>query len=273
MPTDRTQAGPFTLAEALARLQCQLPRIAKDAEGQAGNRPTKYADLPSISRQILPLLGQLGLSFTCWPTMRDGQFVLHYRLMFAPPEDAETECAEGFYPLPSSTPQTMGGAITYARRYALCAVTGVAPDDEDDDAQGAEELIQQAREMRRRPPEVDEHGAATVAEQTRMMTGREPGAERMPATPADDPWANGPAGLAPSSDPEDRPGTVSADQIKTLKALYGQLGISDRGKQLEVTMGTLKLDVVLPSHTRLSYRQGGALVGALQDQAAAEAKA
>ena len=45
----------------------------------------------------------------------------------------------GEYPLPSAnTPaQQMGSAITYARRYCLLAVTGVAPEDEDDDGASA----------------------------------------------------------------------------------------------------------------------------------------
>jgi hypothetical protein len=38
-------------------------------------------------------------------------------------------------PVPTVTAQTLGSAITYLRRYALAAITGVAP--EDDDAEGA----------------------------------------------------------------------------------------------------------------------------------------
>tara|TARA_R110000822_G_scaffold137399_3_gene274878 strand:- start:371 stop:970 length:600 start_codon:yes stop_codon:yes gene_type:complete len=34
-------------------------------------------------------------------------------------------------------PQAMGSAITYARRYALAAICGVAPSDDDDDAEAA----------------------------------------------------------------------------------------------------------------------------------------
>jgi hypothetical protein len=36
-----------------------------------------------------------------------------------------------------ATPQQMGSAITYARRYALMAVTGVFPSNEDDDGKAA----------------------------------------------------------------------------------------------------------------------------------------
>ena len=37
----------------------------------------------------------------------------------------------------SNDPQAMGSAITYARRYALAAICGVAPSDDDDDGESA----------------------------------------------------------------------------------------------------------------------------------------
>jgi ERF superfamily len=131
------------LAVALAKLQTQLPHIAKDETGKVegvtkNGKPFsynyQYANLASISEKVLPLLGALGLSFTCQPTMHDGQFVLDYQL-----RHEGGEAIEGYYPLGNGTPQQMGGWITYARRYCLCAVTGVAPDDDDDDAAAAEQ--------------------------------------------------------------------------------------------------------------------------------------
>jgi hypothetical protein len=134
----------------------------------------------------------------------------------------------------------------------------------EQDSDPAGELISQERAMRRKPPEVDEHGAATFAEQTRMMTGREPGTTRSKTMAVDDPWMNGPAGLAPVDDPEDRPGTCSPDQIKGLKAAYAQLGITDRAVQLAKTAGLLGIDAP-PTHTRLSYRQAGDLLVILRN--------
>jgi hypothetical protein len=64
----------------------------------------------------------------------DGKLVLIYELLHV-----SGQSREGVYPLPErGTPQEIGGAITYARRYCLCAVTGVAPDDDDNDAALAE---------------------------------------------------------------------------------------------------------------------------------------
>jgi hypothetical protein len=127
------------LNAALARFQAQVPKITKDEkatipgrEGRAGFGYT-YAGLDAITDAALPLLGKHGLAFTAWPTLVDGKFVLLYELLH---ESGEQK--SGIFPLASSgKPQELGGLITYYRRYALCAVTGIAPGGEDNDAQTA----------------------------------------------------------------------------------------------------------------------------------------
>jgi ERF superfamily len=226
---------PASLAAALAELQTQLPHIGKDetarVKSDKGSYSYSYADLATVSRELLPLLGKLGFSFTCAPTMENGQFVLRYCLRHAP-SDHEIS---GAYPLPSSTPQTMGGAITYARRYCLLAVTGAAPDEDDDDAQAAE---QDARAQRNAPPEVDEHGAATFAEQTRMVSGPEPGVERLGTTPVDDPW------LDPAEPPEKQPRSSLKSQRQKIYIALGKRGIKDHKAAIE---RLLRRDITEPA--------------------------
>jgi hypothetical protein len=129
--SETTAAAPTgQLFKALAQLQADLPKVGKAATGQYG----RYADLADVSQRVLPQLGKLGLVFTSRPTIIDGSFVLAYSLVHV-----SGEREDGIYPLPSGgTPQQMGSAITYARRYCLCAVTGVAPDQDDDDATSAQ---------------------------------------------------------------------------------------------------------------------------------------
>lgn len=135
---------------ALADLQGKLPRITKDLTAKVKSERTgaqytyNYADLSLISREVLPLLSGLGMAFTARPTMSEGRFVLVYEL-----RHTSGEILDGEYPLPDrGTPQEVGSAITYARRYCLCAVTGLAPDDDDHDAIVAEKA---ARRQRREP--------------------------------------------------------------------------------------------------------------------------
>lgn len=142
---------PAGINAALADLQTQLPHIAKDNTAKVptktgGGYVYKYADLAQISREVLPLLGKLGLSFTSRPTLREARLVLVYEL-----RHISGELIEGEYPLPANgSPQEIGGAITYARRYCLCAVTGVAPDDDDEDAVLAEQAARHQRVERQK---------------------------------------------------------------------------------------------------------------------------
>lgn len=150
--TDRVQHA--NLAAALAAVQTEIPSVAKgntaQVASQKGSYSYRYADLAEITPLILPLLGKNGLAFSAQPTIVGDAFVLHYTLAHE-----SSEAIEGIYPLPDPTharPQEIGSAITYARRYALCAVTGVAPGGDDDDAASANERPAAARKPRQSKP-------------------------------------------------------------------------------------------------------------------------
>lgn len=157
------------LAAALVALQAALPEVKKDrtakVKTKAGDTYSyEYADLYDVSRVILPALSGHGLSFLAMPTFNDaGRFVLRYRLLHI-----SGESIGGDYPLrDDGTPQAVGGFITYARRYCLCAVTGLAPEGEDDDAAMAqEEATGPARTARRARP-----GAQSNAERPTAQRG------------------------------------------------------------------------------------------------------
>ena len=130
--------GTPELNKALAAVQASLPRVSKDQEGKVsgekdGRRYSytyKYADLGGLSEIVLPLLGKHGLAFTAFPGLGDGgKFGLTYALVHESGEEKG-----GFYPITPGTPQQNGSAITYARRYCLGAVTGIAPAEDDDGA-------------------------------------------------------------------------------------------------------------------------------------------
>ncbi len=141
------------LAEALAAFQAEVPTVVKGAEAKVQTKTGKdytykYADLAVITPLVLPLLGRHGLAWSTQPTLMGDSFVLHYSLKHAGGEEIE-----GIYPLPDphTPPQELGSAITYARRYALCAVTGVAPGGDDDDAASAPAAPDRRRARAARP--------------------------------------------------------------------------------------------------------------------------
>jgi hypothetical protein len=126
------------LTAALAAVQAELPSVGKDKTAKVetrtgGSYKYSYADLAAVTRAILPVLSKHGLAWATCPTKHDGVFVLRYEL-----RHVSGQSIEGWYPLPQNgTPQELGSALTYARRYCLCSVTGVAPESDDDDAAAA----------------------------------------------------------------------------------------------------------------------------------------
>jgi hypothetical protein len=125
------------LATALAKVQAQLAPVGKDKKANAGQFSYTYADLASVQAAVFPLLAAEGLAWTACPTLGEHGFVLYYALSHGPSD----EKVEGLYPLPDpsrGTPQQIGSAITYARRYCLSAVVGVATEDDDGKAASAD---------------------------------------------------------------------------------------------------------------------------------------
>jgi hypothetical protein len=124
-----------SLTAAVSAMQGELPVVEKVNSVNAGSRKYQYADLTYLTAKVMPLLSKHGLAFIALPNIADGVFGLSYEL-----RHESGESVSGHYPLPNTGPQEIGSAITYARRYALAAVTGVAPGGDDDDAQKAQEL-------------------------------------------------------------------------------------------------------------------------------------
>jgi hypothetical protein len=154
-----------SLDAALAWFQMNLPRVTKGEiakvqgetkTGKAFEYDYRYADLTDVSGAVLPLLGRLGLSWRTRPTLAhlEGdsgyRFVLQYEL-----KHVSGQSIEGIWPLPDrADPQAVGSVITYARRYCLCAVTGLAPGGDDDGTA--------AKEASRRGETLDEASALSL---------------------------------------------------------------------------------------------------------------
>lgn len=255
-----------SLPAALAAFQAELPPVHKDAaavvagekDGRKYTYGYKYAGLDNIVAIVLPLLGKHGLSFAAFPTLSDNGFVLRYQLLHE-----SGGALAGDYPLPDPTrtkPQAVGSAITYARRYALCAATGIAP-DEDDDAEEAE---------REYVPETRADGSATEAEQARMNRGPVPGTQRLNGTPPDDPFYDANAALE-KPPREELPGTATQAQLRKMHGLFGKLAITDRDDRLRVTREIVGRD--LQSASALSFVDAQKLNSALEAMEAGDADA
>lgn len=137
--SDKTPEQQF--ADALAAFQSEVPAIRKGntatVRSDKGNYSYDYADLTDITEAALPLLAKQGLSFIATPTVTDHGFVLRYALLHV-----AGHRESGDFPLPDPSKygaQQIGSWLTYSRRYALCAVTGIAPGGDDDDGERAKD--------------------------------------------------------------------------------------------------------------------------------------
>jgi hypothetical protein len=117
------------LGAALSKAQGMIDHAKKDVEN--GFFKSKYADLASCIDAAKKALSTNGLAVTQVTDITDHGLILRTTLMHS-----SGEWMSGVYPIDpiKKDPQGYGSAITYARRYAFCAITGVAADDDDGNA-------------------------------------------------------------------------------------------------------------------------------------------
>lgn len=120
------------LAQALVKAQGEMGTLAKDSTGQVGSQKTNYASLTAVIDVVGPAFRNNGLAYTQFPIAApEGRIGLRTILLHTSGEWIEDVCE-----LPvQNTAQGHGSGLTYARRYALQAIAGIAA--EDDDGAGA----------------------------------------------------------------------------------------------------------------------------------------
>jgi hypothetical protein len=126
------------LAAALAAAQAEMRGASKDASNPMFR--SKYASLASIWEAAREPLTSNGLSVVQTPEISDfGVCTLTTTLLHSSGEWISSTMSVPVLPQvvsrgdpPVQTAQSYGSALTYARRYALAAIAGIAPDDDDD---------------------------------------------------------------------------------------------------------------------------------------------
>ena len=124
-----TSPSIAALATALSKAQGQFDHAKKDA-----NNPffkSKYADLAAVIDAAKPHLAANGLAVIQTTEINENGLRLVTTLAHQ-----SGEYISGDYPIKPTKddPQGMGSAMTYARRYAFSAITGIASDDDDGNA-------------------------------------------------------------------------------------------------------------------------------------------
>ncbi len=121
------------LATALSKAQGQMSGAKKDSENP--HFRSKYADLASVREACWKPLTDNGLSVLQSPrlTVVNGAFVAEVETTLMHTSGQFITDTIGV-PLTKADAQGLGSAVTYARRYALSAFAGIAPEDDDGNA-------------------------------------------------------------------------------------------------------------------------------------------
>ena len=114
---------------ALAAAQAQMGKAVKDSTNPAFR--SKYADLASVMDACLPALNANGVA-VYQPTIDDdtGRFV---ETILAHESGETIRCRVPLI-VQKNDMQGYGSAVTYARRYGLMCMAGIAPEDDDGNA-------------------------------------------------------------------------------------------------------------------------------------------
>jgi hypothetical protein len=147
-----------TLAAALCAAQAEMRGAAKDASNPAFR--SRYATLSSVWDAAREPLTSNGLSVVQVPENSEpGTCTLTTVLLHTSGEWISSTMSVPVLPQvvmkgqdPQPTAQGYGSALTYARRYALAAMCGIAPDDDDDDGNAASSKVPASPQKRAEKP-------------------------------------------------------------------------------------------------------------------------
>lgn len=140
----------INISKALVKFRVKCPVIPKKSRNPWFK--STYAAFPDIQDIVDPVLSDIGLIYSQHPEPNDqlttllihadsGEFFqstidINPVYEYKEEKDANKQVVWRSEK-PYITPQTMGSAITYAKRYALCAILGLKVDDDDDGNAGS----------------------------------------------------------------------------------------------------------------------------------------
>lgn len=151
------------LFENFTKAQAEFKTLPKDKQGYG----YKYTDLDTVISSVRPVLAKYGLGFMQTLTsLEGGKSAITTRLF-----SSDGEYLEDTIGLPdvamakTNSAQNLGAAITYMKRYALCAMLGISS-DEDTDAEIQRPAPQQKQNQQKTKPQPQQPaGGADTPEQ------------------------------------------------------------------------------------------------------------
>lgn len=113
-----------------AQIDIASHKFTKDAVNPF--HKSKYMTLDAVMQGVLPILHSHGLILVQSVDFKEGVSVLETAIFDAEKPEQKIMSTYKLTPKKEDDPQAVGSAITYARRYSLCALLGICADDDDD---------------------------------------------------------------------------------------------------------------------------------------------
>ena len=141
------------LLTALAKFQNEAPIIPKSKKGYGYN----YAELSKTIEILKPFLNKYELGFT---QLLEGEntlttIIFHYSSGQA--LEFSTTLPKGYELKGMNLFQTDGARNTYYKRYVLLGCLGIFCEDEDSDAKGKTEKVEEKKPEDKKPPKLNEN--------------------------------------------------------------------------------------------------------------------
>lgn len=161
MTTQTNPTAPTTIAEALARAQAEFidpPRASFNPHFRS-----RYADLCTVLQSVRPILARHGIAIVQATEPTDAGLYVRTRLLWRDQE------ISGLYPViaAQNNAQGTGAGLTYARRYALAALVGVASDEDLDGQEATEKPRAASKAAKEQPVQPSTAAAAAMIERIR----------------------------------------------------------------------------------------------------------
>lgn len=152
----------FKRSTSFARFACALAKAQREMEGASKDSlnphfKNHYADLSAVWDACREPLGKNGIAVIQPPAAKGPTVTVTTLLVHESGEWIQSDLTMTANP---GTPQGIGSCITYARRYALQSMVGIAPEDDDGNTASGNGNSQQQQE--RRPPSVPQVVAPKV---------------------------------------------------------------------------------------------------------------
>jgi hypothetical protein len=125
----------------------ELPHISFDSQNPYFN--ASYLSLAGILNAVRPILRKHNLGIIQDIRTDSGSKELCVRTSIIHSSGQKLESSEARFPIPQYTPQGLGSVISYAKRYQLQTMLGIA--GQDDDSEAAEAPLRKAKPAAAKP--------------------------------------------------------------------------------------------------------------------------